>query len=100
MGSDIVELKCLAKPPQGVMAVLHCVQILLDKDPDGGWAAAKRMLGDVTFLKTLQEYRPEDVTDAQRQSVQSKLESDVAFVMTICRRCPKQHMDLCAGYVR
>lgn len=77
--SDIVELKCLAKPPQGVVVVLHCVQILLDKDPDGGWAAAKRMLGDVTFLKTLQEYRPEDVTDAQRQSVQLKLESDVCL---------------------
>jgi len=77
--SDIVELKSLCKPPQQVMVVLHCVQILLDKDPDGGWAAGKRMLGDVTLAKTLFEYRQEDVTDAQRQRVQLLLESDVSL---------------------
>merc|ERR1711924_187925 len=68
--SDIVEPKSLAAPPQPVMVVLNCVQVLLDKDPDVGWGAGKRMLGDATFLKTLLEYRSEDTTDAQRERVQ------------------------------
>jgi hypothetical protein len=75
--SDIVELKSLCKPPVGVISVLRCVQILLGKDED--WAAGKRMLGDVSFMRTLMEYRRDDATQDQLQRVQLLLESDAAL---------------------
>jgi hypothetical protein len=75
--ADIVELKSLSKPPSGVISVFRCVQILLGKEDD--WAAAKRTLGDVNFMRTLLEYRREDATQDQLQQVQLLLESDAAL---------------------
>lgn len=75
--SDIVELKSLCKPPQGVIMVLRCVQILLGKGED--WAAGKRMLGDATFLRTLMEYSRKDASQDQLQRVQTLLETDSAL---------------------
>jgi len=78
---DVVELKCLAKPPQAVMKLTVCVNILLSHGPkEEGWASAKRMLADTSFLSKLQNFKTEDVSHEQLQEVQSILDSDDVFL--------------------
>merc|ERR1712187_33242 len=55
--ADIVEIKSLHKPPKPVMIVCACIGILLGKHDNSGWAGAKAMISDATFLKTLLEYK-------------------------------------------
>merc|ERR1712187_1038029 len=71
-----VEMKSLAKPPKRVMAVCVCICILLGKDDNSGWAGAKAMLSDVTFLKTLLEHKKEDVTKQQIEKVREILSTE------------------------
>jgi len=63
--ADIVEIKSLATPPQPVMIVCACLCTLLGRHENSGWAGAKAMLLDPSLLKTLQEYKKEDVTAEQ-----------------------------------
>merc|ERR1711953_1614701 len=63
--ADIVEIKCLAKPPQPVVLVCECLCTLLGRHENSGWAGARAMLSDSSLLKSLLEYKKEDVTIEQ-----------------------------------
>jgi len=77
---DITELKSLAKPPQAVMKLTVCVNILLSNGrKDEGWGGAKRMMADPSFLSKLQNLKAEDVTLEQLQEAQAILDSDDVF---------------------
>ncbi|CAG9860518.1 unnamed protein product [Phyllotreta striolata] len=58
---DIDEVKVFQKPPLLVTVVLEAVCLLLGIKPD--WANAKQLLADSNFLKRLQEYDKNRVTD-------------------------------------
>ena len=74
---DITEIKAFAKPPAAVEKVCECVQIL-KKQKDIGWANAKVMLGASDFLKSLQEYDKDAITDKQVKEIK-KYTSDKNF---------------------
>jgi len=77
---DITELKSLAKPPQAVMKLTVCVNILLSNGrKDEGWGGAKRMMADPSFLSKLQNLKAEDVTLEQLREAQAILDSDDVF---------------------
>merc|ERR1712118_180175 len=77
---DIVELKSLAKPPQAVMKLTVCVNILLGTGGKyEGWGGAKRMMADPSFLSKLQNFKTQDVTLEQLQEAQAILDSDDVF---------------------
>merc|ERR1719265_49502 len=76
---DITELKNLAKPPEAVMKLTVCVNILLSNGGQEGWAGAKRMMADPCFLSKLQNLKTEDVTPEQLQEAQAILDSDDVF---------------------
>ena len=59
---DITEIKAFAKPPAAVQKVCECVQIL-KKEKEIGWVGAKLMLGAGDFLKSLQVYDKDAITD-------------------------------------
>ena len=59
---DITEIKAFAKPPAAVQKVCECVQIL-KKEKEISWAGAKLMLGAGDFLKSLQQYDKDAITD-------------------------------------
>jgi len=71
--ADIVEIKSLSKPPQPVMIVCVCVGILLGRDVSSGWAGAKEMIADASFLKILLERKKEDVTIEQIEQIREIL---------------------------
>ncbi|XP_025191999.1 LOW QUALITY PROTEIN: dynein heavy chain 6, axonemal-like [Melanaphis sacchari] len=58
---DINELRVFNKPPKLVQTVMEAVCLLLKKKTD--WASAKLVLGDSNFLKTLQEYDTDNISD-------------------------------------
>ncbi|XP_029341080.1 dynein heavy chain 6, axonemal [Acyrthosiphon pisum] len=58
---DINELRVFNKPPKLVHTVMEAVCLLLEKKTD--WASAKLVLGDSNFLKTLQEYDTDNISD-------------------------------------
>jgi hypothetical protein len=73
---DIAEIKSMAAPPQPVMVVCMCVCILRPlgkEDENGGWAAAKAMLSDVTLLRALQEYKKDDMQAKQIDKIRKLL---------------------------
>lgn len=71
--ADIVELKAMHKPPQGVMLVCMCVCILRPlgtEDESAGWAGVKAMLSDVRFIQALLDYEKDKVTENQIEKIQ------------------------------
>merc|ERR1719421_536449 len=77
---DITEIKSLAQPPQAVKKVLECVLILLRPDlEEGGWAAAKSMMGDANFLRKLLKFNFGQVTERQVEKVRVLLGGDEIF---------------------
>lgn len=52
-------MKALPNPPVGVRMVMEVICIMLKEKPD--WDSAKKVLGNVNFLKQLQEYDKEAV---------------------------------------
>ncbi|KAF4667711.1 Dynein heavy chain 10, axonemal [Perkinsus chesapeaki] len=76
---DITEVKSMASPPAPVMIVCQCVLILKPlgkEDENGGWAAAKQMLSDVSLLRALQEYKKDDMKDRQIKKIKELLAKD------------------------
>ncbi|PSN37036.1 Dynein heavy chain 6 [Blattella germanica] len=57
----IVKLRVFNKPPNLVKFVMESVCLLLGQKLD--WATAKLVLGDTNFLKKLQEYDKNNITD-------------------------------------
>ena len=59
---DITEIKAFSEPPPAVQKTCECVQIL-KKEKEINWAGAKLMLGAGDFLKSLQQYDKDAITD-------------------------------------
>jgi len=78
--ADIVEIKSLATPPQPVMIVCACLCTLLGRHENSSWAGAKAVLCDLGLLKTLQEYKKEDVTAEQVLQVRQLLNQGGEFM--------------------
>jgi len=97
--ADIVELKSLKAPPEAVVTLLQCVQILHPFGTDAeevGWAGAKKMLGDVRLLRALQEYRRESATQEEMQRVKDILDTDDVFVGENLKKVSKAAFGLLA----
>jgi dynein heavy chain, axonemal len=59
--ADIVEVKSFAKPPPLVQLTMEAVCILRQEKPD--WETAKRILGDVNFMRSLEDYNRDNIPD-------------------------------------
>jgi len=61
---DIVELKSLASPPQGVKDTMFAVIAVLGRRQPGAneWQVCKKNLADTKFLETLKNFDPKSVT--------------------------------------
>ncbi|KAF5272727.1 hypothetical protein FQA39_LY07754 [Lamprigera yunnana] len=59
--SDINEMKVFQKPPELVKFVMESVCLLLGAKTD--WASAKQVMGDIDFLKKLQEYDKDNIPE-------------------------------------
>jgi dynein heavy chain len=57
--SDISELKAFANPPMGVRMVMESICILMGEKTD--WDSAKKMMSQADFLKSLQEFKADNV---------------------------------------
>ncbi|KAG8234154.1 hypothetical protein J437_LFUL014944 [Ladona fulva] len=60
--NDIKEVRVFNKPPHLVKFVMEAVCLLLGAKTD--WGSAKIVLGDTNFLKRLQEYDKDSISDA------------------------------------
>ncbi|XP_066254312.1 dynein axonemal heavy chain 6 [Euwallacea similis] len=70
--SDINEVKLFQKPPKLVQFVMESVCILMGTKTD--WAAAKIILGDTNFLKKLQDYDKDHITDLMLKKLKTYIE--------------------------
>ena len=64
---DIAEVKAYKTPPPLVETVMNAVCILLSADPN--WGEAKKLLADPNFLKKLQEFNKDAMTDRTLKKV-------------------------------
>ncbi|KAF7269690.1 hypothetical protein GWI33_017275 [Rhynchophorus ferrugineus] len=58
---DISEMKSYGTPPQKVKMVMEAVNILKGVEPS--WAEAKRLLGEINFLKDLKEFDKNHISE-------------------------------------
>ncbi|RZC39366.1 dynein heavy chain 6, axonemal, partial [Asbolus verrucosus] len=70
--NDINEVKVFQKPPKLVQFVMESICLLLGAKTD--WAAAKIVLGDVNFLKKLQEYDKNHITDVTLRKLKTYID--------------------------
>merc|ERR1719174_2346416 len=73
---DLTEIKSMASPPTAVMIVCMCVVILRPlgrEDESAGWAGAKVMLSDTGLLRSLQEYKRDEMKDRQIKRIKDLL---------------------------
>ncbi|EEZ99537.1 Dynein heavy chain, cytoplasmic-like Protein [Tribolium castaneum] len=71
--NDINEIKVFQKPPKLVQYVMESVCLLLGAKTD--WASAKIVLGDVNFLKKLQEYDKNHITEQTLRKLKSYVDN-------------------------
>ncbi|ERL87542.1 hypothetical protein D910_04933 [Dendroctonus ponderosae] len=86
--NDINEVKVFQKPPKLVQFVMESVCILLGAKTD--WAAAKVVLGDTNFLKKLQDYDKDHITDLMLKKLKTYIEHPDFVpekVVTVSRAC-------------
>ncbi|GLH10276.1 Dynein heavy chain, cytoplasmic [Gryllus bimaculatus] len=69
---DITEIRSLATPPEPLLIVCECVAILRGIK-DVSWKAAKGMMADSNFLKSLQETNCELITMHQIRAVKAHM---------------------------
>ena len=60
--ADIAEIRVFTKPPELVQTVMEAVCILLGHKPD--WPSAKSALGDSNFIRRLQEYDKDHISES------------------------------------
>ncbi|XP_063222655.1 dynein axonemal heavy chain 6 isoform X2 [Bacillus rossius redtenbacheri] len=65
--NDINELKVFIKPPALVKFVMEAVCVLFNVKTD--WPSAKLLLGDSNFLKNLQDYDKDSISDAMMKKL-------------------------------
>ncbi|XP_050078309.1 dynein axonemal heavy chain 6 [Anopheles maculipalpis] len=70
--NDINELRVFQKPPKLVQFVMEAVCILLGAKPD--WNTAKVVMSDVNFLKKLEDYDKEHISEAIIKKIKTYVE--------------------------
>jgi len=90
--ADIVELKSLACPPEGVMKTLGAMMILMGRTPS--WSESKRALGDSTFLAKVKGFDKDNVSHATLRQL-DKYCSDPSFTPENMRKISKAAAGLC-----
>ncbi|PNF42626.1 hypothetical protein B7P43_G01296, partial [Cryptotermes secundus] len=70
--NDINELRAFSKPPHLVKFVMEAICLLLGQKLD--WASAKFVLGDTDFLKKLQQYEKDKISDALLKKLKEYIE--------------------------
>ena len=75
---DITEIRSFAKPHILVQKVCECVCVLKGVK-DVSWKGAKGMMTDPQFLKSLQEYDKDAITDKQIKALTSGYTKDPSF---------------------
>ncbi|KAL8455338.1 hypothetical protein Emag_000820 [Eimeria magna] len=76
---DITEIKAFTTPPKPVMNVCMCVVVLrpLGRENEAdGWNGAKAMLNDVNFLRSLIDYRKDNITERQVRKISEYFNKD------------------------
>ncbi|GJQ70897.1 hypothetical protein Trydic_g814 [Trypoxylus dichotomus] len=71
--SDVNELRVFQKPPQLVKYVMEAVCVLLGVKTD--WASAKQVMADANFLKKLQEYDKNHITEAMTRKLKPYIDN-------------------------
>ncbi|XP_022919976.1 dynein axonemal heavy chain 6 [Onthophagus taurus] len=90
--SDINELRVFQKPPEMVKFVMEAVLILLGSKTD--WNSAKQVMADVNFLKKLQEYDKNHMTEAMLKKIKPYIENK-NFVPEIIEKVSKVCKSMC-----
>ncbi|XP_049816413.1 dynein axonemal heavy chain 10 [Schistocerca nitens] len=70
--SDITEIRAFASPPEPVQTICECVSILLGAR-EVSWKAAKAVMADPNFLRTLQEMNCDLITNTQIRGVKTHM---------------------------
>ncbi|XP_046391604.1 dynein axonemal heavy chain 6 [Ischnura elegans] len=90
--NDINEIRVFQKPPSLVKFVLEAVCLLLGAKTD--WASAKVVLGDTNFLKRLQEYDKNKISEALLRKLKDYVDSP-NFVPELVETHSKACKSLC-----
>lgn len=87
--NDINELKVFQKPPKLVQFVMESICLLLGAKTD--WGSAKLVLGDVNFLKKLQDYDKDHINENMLRKLKQYIDhpdfvpDKVAVVSKVCK---------------
>ncbi|OQR82552.1 dynein heavy chain [Achlya hypogyna] len=90
--SDITEVKSFTKPPEAVETVMQCVCLLLGEKQT--WEAAKKLLGDSTFLERLIAYDKDNIPDALLKKL-SKCVANPGMSVEVVSKVSKAATSLC-----
>ncbi|KAK9722971.1 AAA+ lid domain [Popillia japonica] len=71
--SDVNELRVFQKPPALVKYVMEAVCVLLGAKTD--WASAKQQMADANFLKKLQDYDKNHITEAMTRKLKPYIDN-------------------------
>ena len=84
---DISEIRVMPSPPIPVMAVCQCVLELKPsgkEDPSQGWKAVRVMMADSNFVKYLQTYKYNSISDKMMSRVKKCLSRCWLLVLNRC----------------
>lgn len=70
---DIAELKVFSKPPDAVLMVMEAICILFKVKPD--WDSSKKLLSDPQFMKKMQEYEKENISENTTKKLRKYVET-------------------------
>lgn len=94
--ADINEIKVFQKPPKLVQFVMESVCILLNSKPD--WNNAKTLMNDVNFLKRLQEYDANNISESTVKKLRPYVENK-EFQPAVVEKVSKTARSMCAWVI-
>ena len=73
---DLQEMKSLSKPPQDVVYIMSAILCLLGypKGQADDWKYAKKVLGDFSLLKKMNDFQPKAISSKKADYVKGKLD--------------------------
>jgi len=83
--NDINEIKSLAKPPEGVIACLSAVAVLLGEKDADDWKTCQKMLADKEFIQKCDDFDVSSVTGDTMQKL-AKYTSREDFTVEIMKK--------------
>ncbi|WIA13579.1 hypothetical protein OEZ85_007146 [Tetradesmus obliquus] len=90
--NDIVEIKSFPKPPPLVQMTMEAVCILKQEKPD--WDTAKRVLGDVNFMRSLEDFDKDNIPDAVIKKLRRYID-DPNYQPDVVAKQSRAAMSLC-----